>query len=107
MTGNTKEKLQLLLPYIDERFAGSKHALTETQSNFLRDITIVNHYSDNESPYSLDDLDWLMVRFQANPLPQRALLIVFLVSTDELPRDAAAQIRAVLAGTPGEKWLAD
>ncbi len=105
LQGDTKAKLQQILPQIDERLNEVSHSLTDTQANFLRDVTVRNFVDKTSTPFTADQLSWLIHRFDAMPTPQRALIMALLISPEELGLETSAAINALLSGTPGERWL--
>ncbi len=103
--GNTKARLQQILPRVDDRLFAARQLLTATQTNFLRDITVRHFLDKSSTPFTADELSWLIGRFEACPTPHRALLITLLLPSDELSRATSDTIRAILTDTTGQRWL--
>ncbi|MDB5336323.1 MAG: hypothetical protein JWN70_1942 [Planctomycetaceae bacterium] len=104
LEGDTPNTLNLVLRLIDDRFSSESQPLTDSQANFIRDVTVRNYFK-GVLPITANELCWLFNRFDVNPTPQRALMIVLLISRDELTVELANTIKAVLSGTRGELWV--
>ena len=95
-------RLVLALEVVDSHLDRSDVSLTEIQSNFIRAITIFNYTAKEVLSYG--QLTWLVDRFKFSPSTQRALLLLFLVSEEDMGEELYAKAKSLLVGTPGEEW---
>jgi hypothetical protein len=103
--GSKRQKIVLVLKYIDYKFSPFEENLTEFQFNFLRQVTLFNYYDQDQERIIFQDLDWLIKEFQNTPTPIRATMIVMLVLLKELETKEINSITRLLKDSPAKDWI--
>ncbi|MEL6562555.1 MAG: hypothetical protein AAFQ94_30575, partial [Bacteroidota bacterium] len=104
LDGSMKEKQLLILPMIDEKLSKQDSKLNRFQYHFLRDVTLHAVYPKTRVEFSIDDIQWLLDKFDRQATQQRAALIIMLLKLNfkELDKQKRQKIKDLLVGTLAE-----
>ncbi|MEM7370768.1 MAG: hypothetical protein AAF587_19295 [Bacteroidota bacterium] len=105
LEGDMKQKQQIVLRLIDEKFSQNDSHITKAQFHFLRDVTLHTYYSKTRVRFSPEEMKWLLQRFATKATQQRAILIYILLDSEDLSEQLKQKIKTLLAGTFVESFI--
>lgn len=105
LNGSMLDKQQIVLPIIDEKFSSVDTIMTKYQFHFIRDVTFHAKYTKSKVDFTLEDLKWLLDKFDSHPTQQRATMIFILLDEEFLSKERRNKIYETLKGSVAESFI--
>jgi len=99
LDGDMRDKMQVILPIIDDRLSSIEHSLTDTQFYFIKEIGLQYFVAKQRIEFDNISLSWLLKRFLSHPTPQRAIMLAILLKPSFLVDEVKIQIKQLLKGS--------